>query len=234
MIQNIYIAIASVFIVLLVGCQGNSRPTAAELEKSAIDLAKQIRYEMTKPAIMELPVGPTADTGLRARRQRDVAQPLMYKLMACGKAAETPLWELLTDEDESVRRTTIWMMNIRIPWKDDEGNRINDETIAELNIPLMERALSSDDPQLRFFACGGLGDCANSFSGCLDRLWTSLPLIAELKQDPNDDVRAVAEVSYKSLLWNISERAASPEHRKAAAAELQKLEEQEHPQGRDK
>lgn len=204
------------------GCNRESASSNAQLKQQAILLANKIRTEMTKPSIMKLPVGPTPDTGDRARQQQAIAQPLMNQLMTYGAAAETPLRELINDEDLSVRRTTIWMTCIRAPWKGDNGREINEQTILELNIPILERALESDDPQLRIFACTGLGDYADAFPGCVMRIADALPAIAKLKNDVDKDVHSAAEVVHKHILWRVSVATESDEGQNADQAELKK------------
>jgi hypothetical protein len=44
-------------------------------------------------------------------RQREQAQPLLRTLIARGQDAIEPLWHLVDDEDESVRRLIAMLLN---------------------------------------------------------------------------------------------------------------------------
>src|SRR5207247_2118271 len=117
----IAVCLAGLIFALAVGCGSNPapdrlppppaqpQPDAALLKERVAALAKQVREAMTDPSITQLPVGPTADTG-RGREQIQAAQPLMRKLVECGKAAEEPLWQLINDPDESVRRSSVFLL----------------------------------------------------------------------------------------------------------------------------
>jgi hypothetical protein len=178
---------------------------------------------MTDPAIMQLPVGTSADTG-RGRRQVQAGETLMRPLVECGKAAEVPLWQLMTDADESVRRSTVILLNWRNKWKLDEGGRlVESRVLIDLNIPLLERALGSKDEQVRYWACAGLGDYADFSDECLERLKASLPKLRKLRNDGDPKVRDIAYIACTGIIRKLSERAKIAEDRKAASEELEKL-----------
>ena len=83
-----------------------SKAVSADVKEDPEALAKQIREAMTDPEIMKLEYeGQRVQYGVRGMRQREVARPLMIRLLSCGKAAEKPLWQLIDEEDESVRRS---------------------------------------------------------------------------------------------------------------------------------
>ena len=106
----IVVCLAGLISAIAVGCGSNPaqpQPDAALLNERAVALAKQVREAMTDPSIMQLEyVGSRAESGTRGIRQREAAQPFMRRLVACGKAAEEPLWELINDADESVPKRT--------------------------------------------------------------------------------------------------------------------------------
>lgn len=176
-------------------------------------LAKQIRAAMTSDEMMKLEYeGPRAHLGTRGYRQRELARPLMRQLISYGKDAEEPLWRLVTDEDESVRRSII--MLIRVSKFDAYGeNEIESKAIEELAIPILERALQSEDPVVRFEACGNLGDYSSYSDDSLDRLRLSLAKLQDLKNDEDEEVRGIAYVATNSLLCDLSTRGKTPEAR---------------------
>jgi hypothetical protein len=97
------------------------------------------------------------------------------------------------------------------------------QTFIDLNIPLLERVLSADDPIARFWACSGLGDAADFSDECLERLKTSLPKFRELRNDSEEQVRGIAYLAFSGILTKLLQRAKSPEDRKAAAEEWEQL-----------
>jgi HEAT repeats len=200
---------------------GQPQPDAASLKERAAALAKQVREAMTEPSIMQLDAGRTADSGLRGMRQRQAAMPFMPKLVECGKAAEEPLWQLINDADESVRRSCVILVGSART--DAGGKPIESQTLIDLNIPLLEGALTAKDAQVRFFACDGLGNFAVWSDECLERLRSSLPKLRELRNDSDKDVRAIGWVACNSILGRLATRAQKSEDRNAAAQEQEQL-----------
>lgn len=194
------------------------------LKERASGLAKQIREAMTTPAILALEEGLTADTGLRGMRQREGAQPLMRKLLACGKPAEESLWQLLNDPVPGVRRSCILLLDPRNLSRDEGGNLFPSRIFMDLNIPLLEKALASKDEQVRYFACAGLGDFATFSEDCLEPITGSLPKIRELLKDNDPKIRVIAKVACQFILSERTRRAKNPQDREAAAEELKRLE----------
>lgn len=192
-----------------------------------VAIAKQVRDAMTSPEMMQLDYsGPRPENGIRAYRQREIALPLMQRLIACGKKAEAPLEQLLDDEDESVRRSCVMLMNFRGPTTKDPALMIESSAVIELAIPCMERALHSKDPQVRFYACGALADYKDFSVDCLDRLRQSLPRLRELKQDESSEVRSIAWIACNNLLVDLARRGPTPEIRQQASRESDELERQ--------
>ncbi len=184
-------------------------------------LATQVREAMTDSSIMQLEyVGRRAESGTRGIRQREAARPFMRKLIQCGKAAEEPLWQLINDADESVRRSSVMVFNQRT---DEGGNPIESQVLIDLSIPLLERALCSTDSQVRIYACGGLGDYANWSDECLERLRISLPKLRELRNDSDNEVRSVAWHASNGILVRLSTRAKNTEDRMAAVEAWEQL-----------
>lgn len=192
-----------------------------------VAIAKQVRDAMTSPDMMQLEyVGPRAESGIRGLRQREIALPLMQRLIACGKKAEVPIEQLLADEDESVRRSCAMLMNFRGPTTKDPALQIESSSVVEMAIPCMERALQSKDPQVRFYACGALGDYRDFSVDCLDRLRQSLPRLRELKQDENSEVRNIAWIACNNILLDLARRGPTAEIRDQALQECDELERQ--------
>jgi hypothetical protein len=183
--------------------------------------AKQLRAAMTDPEIMKLDSDGMADTTLRGKRQREAGDSFMRQLIASGKAADSEIWKLMNDEDESVRRSvTILLEKGRV---DAAGMPLEIQKILDLHIPLFERAIESDDEQVRYFACGALGNFATWSDGCLERLTETLPKLRELKDDPDKDVRGVAWAASNFIASALSTKAATPEARASAVKALEQL-----------
>ena len=232
----IAVSLAVLIFALAVGCgsksatdqlpppPSQSQPEASLPKERATTLAKQMREAMTTPSIMQVPVESDADTD-RRRKQIRAAQALIRKLIECGKAAEEPLWQLINDSDESVRRTSVILLNWRDNnWKiDEKGNLIESQALIDLTIPLLERALASKDSQVRYFACAGLGDSSDFSDECLERLKTSVPKLRELRNDSDEKVRNIGGIARTMILGKLSERAKNPEDRKAASEELERM-----------
>ena len=215
------LCLAGVFSALAVGCQSKPASNAASVKEQAAALAKQLREAMTEPAIMQLDAGRSADSGLRGIRQREAAKPFMHQIVACGKAAEEPLWQLIDDGDESVRRSCVILL--ASARTDADGKPVASQTLLDLHFPLLERALAAQDAQVRYFACDGLGNFADWSDECLERLRTSVPKLRELRNDSDKDVRAIAYVACNGILAKLSTRGKKPEDRKAAADEWERL-----------
>lgn len=210
---------------LPVGCGSRQpQPNAASLKERAAVLAKEVREAMTEPSIMQLDAGRTADSDLRGTRQREAASPLMPQLIECGKAAEDPLWQLINDGDESVRRSSVILVGGTRT--DAEGKPIESQTLIDLSIPLLERALTAKDAQVRWFACGGLGDFADWSDECLERLRTSVPKLRELRNDSDNEVRSIGWTTCNGILAKLSTQARNPEDRKAAAEQWEELQQE--------
>lgn len=220
----IVICLACLIFVLAVGCGSNPaqpQPDAALLKERAVALAKQVREAMTDSSIMQLEyVGPRAESGTRGIRQREAAQPFMGKLVKCGKAAEEPLWQLINDAEECVRRSSVMAFR---SMTDEGGKPIESQVLIDLSIPLLERALSSNDSQVRFYACGGLGNYVHWSDECLERLRISLPKLRELRNDSDKGVRSIAWQASNGILAKLSTRARNAEDRMAAAEEWEQL-----------
>ncbi len=225
--------------VMGIGCQsgsesgssaessGSTSAETAEKETVAGDItnmaqtAKQLRAAMTDPEIMKLDSDGLADTTLRGQRQREAGDSFMRQLISNGKAADSEIWKLMNDEDESVRRSvTILLEKGRV---DAAGKPLETQMILDLHIPLFERAMASDDEQVRYFACGALGNFATWSDGCLERLTETLPKLRELKDDPDKDVRGVAWSASNYIASALSTKAATPEARASAAKALEQL-----------
>ncbi len=214
------VCVMGLIVVNMLGCgtsfENQSRPqvsstTAKEQMKS---LARQIRKGMTTPEMMQLEYkGEHGELGVRGVRQREFARPLMLKLVAYGKPAEEPLWKLINDEDESVRRSCVMLLNIRSEYPLYDGPKIDTRSITELCIPTLERVLTSKDSEVQFTACGNLTDYKDFSDDCLDRLRLTLPKIRELKNDENADVRRIAWTAYNSVLASLTTRGKTPEIR---------------------
>jgi hypothetical protein len=215
------LCLAGLITVLAVGCQSKPAPNTALLKERAALLAKQVREAMTDPALMKLDAGHHADSGLRGRRQIEAALPLMRQLVECGKAADEPLWQLITDNEESVRRVSVILLSRART--DADGKPVASQTLIDLNIPLLERALTAKDAQVRYFACGGLGDFADWSDECLERVRISLPKLRELRNDSEEEVRSIGYVACNGLLGKLSKRAKTAEDRQAAADEWEQL-----------
>ena len=213
-------------VVNLLGCgtsfENQSRPQASSTnaKEHTESLAKQIREGMTKPEMMKLEyIGEHAELGVRGVKQREFARPLMLQLVAYGKAAEEPLWTLINDEDESVRRSCVMLLNIRAEYPLYDGPKIESQAIQELCIPILERVLTSKDTEVQFNACGNLADYKDFSDDCLDRLRLTLPMIRELKDDENDPLRRMAWTAYNSILASLTTRGKTPEIRSQASEE---------------
>lgn len=220
----IAVCLATLISALAVGCGSNPaqpQPDAALLKERVAALAKEVREAMTEPSIMQLDAGRTADSGLRGIRQREAAKPFMPKLIECGKAAEEPLWELINDADESVRRSSVILVGGTRT--DAGGKAIESQTLIDLSIPLLERALTAKDAQVRLFACDGLGNFAGWSDECLERLRISLPKLRELRNDSDKEVRSIGWVACNGIAAKLSKRATKSEDRKAAAEEWEQL-----------
>jgi hypothetical protein len=218
------LCLAGLISAIAVGCQSKSAPNAAPSEERAAALAKQVRETMIEPSIMQLDAGRTADSGLRGIRQREAAMPFMRQLVECGQAAEEPLWQLMNDADESIRRSCVILLgNART---DAGGKPIESRTLIDLNIPLLERALTSKDAQVRYFASAGLGNFADWSDECLERLRTSLPKLRELRNDRESEVRSIGYVACTGILAKLAKRANKAEDRKAAADEWEQLQQE--------
>ena len=150
--------------------------------------------------------------------------PFMRQLVECGKAAEVPLWQLINDADESVRRSCVILLGSART--DARGKTIESQTLIDLNIPLLERALTAEDAQVRYFACGGLGDFADWSDACLERLKTTVPKLRELRNDSDQEVRSIGWIACTGILGKLSTRAKSPEERKAAADEWKQMQQE--------
>ncbi len=207
--------------VLAIGCQPQPATDVGSPAERATAVAKQLRKAMADPSIMQLDMGPMADSGLRGIRQREVAKPFMNELMGFGKVAADPLWELINDEDASIRRAgTILLGSART---DAAGKPGAPPLLADLHIPLLERALTSKDDQVRYFACDALGNFADWSDDCLDRLRTTLPKLRDLRNDSDNQVRSIAWMASNKIASALSTRAKTPEDRTAAAQEFEQL-----------
>ncbi len=214
------ICIIGFIVVNLLGCgtsfENQSRPQASSTtskEQTEL-LAKQIREGMTTPDMMQLEyTGEHGELGVRGNRQREFARPLMLKLVAYGKVAEEPLWKLINDEDESVRRSCVMLLNIRAEYPLFDGPKIDTRSITELCIPTLERVLTSKDSEVQFQACGNLADYKDFSEECLDRLRLTLPKIRELKNHENALMRRMAWTAYNSILASLTTRGKTPEIR---------------------
>ncbi|MBL8815948.1 MAG: HEAT repeat domain-containing protein [Planctomyces sp.] len=183
--------------------------------------AEQLRAAMTAPEIMKLDSDGMADSTLRGLRQREAGDSFMRQLISNGKAADSEIWKLMNDEDESVRRSvTILLEKGRV---DAAGKPLEIQMILDLHIPLFERALESDDEQVRYFACNALGNFSTWSDGCLERLTETLPKLRELKDDPDKDVRGVAWAASNFITSELSRKAATPEARASAVKALEQL-----------
>lgn len=219
--RRIIVCLISLIFASAVGCTSNPTPDTAVPKERAAEFAKKVRDAMTEPSLMQLDQGQTADTGLRGLRQREAAFPMMLELLECGKAAEEPLWELINDADESVRRSSVILVGRTRVTRDLKP--IAPQTLVELSIPLLERALTSKDSQVRYFACAGLGDFATWSDECLERLKLSIPKIRELQNDGDQEVRNLGWIASITISAALSARAKQPEDREKAARELEQL-----------
>ena len=220
--------------VLMFGCHSNttsshsvssstqSQKDYSELQARAVVLAREIRDAMSVPSILKIPVGPTADTG-RGRLQSQVAQPQMRELVECGKAAEEPYWQLINDSDASIRHSSVILLNWRNPWKMKGENLTESRSLIEFNIPLLERALTSSDSVVRFWACEALADYKDFSGDCLERLKTTLPKIRELQKNSDEEVRSMAYTACELVAEKLSRSAINADDRKAAAEEWERL-----------
>lgn len=215
------LCLAGLFSVLVVGCQSEPAPSTPLPKERASRLAKQIREKMTDPALMKLDAGRHADSGLRGTRQIEAALPLMRQLVECGKAADESLWQLINDNEESVQRVSVILLSIART--DADGKPVASQTLIDLNIPLLEGSLTAKDAQVRYFACAGLGDYAGFSDECLERVRISLPKIRELRNDSDNEVRAIGWTACNSIVAKLSTRAKKSEDRKAAAEEWEQL-----------
>lgn len=184
-------------------------------------LAKNIRDRMTDPAIMKIETGDRADTCPRGKRQREVAKADMHALISCGKAADEPLWTLLSDEEASVRRSVVILLEGTRTGADSKP--IAPTTIRSLHIPMFERALNSKDDQVRYFACNALGNFASWSDDALERLYESLPKLRKLREDESKDVRVIAWTACNSIASALTSRSQSSMVRVEAGKELERL-----------
>ncbi len=219
--RRILVYVMSFTFASAVGCTANPAQDNAVSKGRAAELAKEVREAMTEPSLMQLDQGRMADTGLRGLRQREAAFPIMLKLIECGKAAEEPLWELFNDVDENVQRSSVILVGRTRVTRDLRP--IDPQTFVELSIPLLERALTSKDSQVRYFACAGLGDFANCSDDCLERLKLSLPKLRELQNDGDQEVRSLGWIASNNIAATLSSRAKQPEDRDRAIRELEQL-----------
>ncbi len=219
--RRIIVCLISLTFASAVGCTANPAPDTAVSKARAAELAKEVREAMTEPSLMQLDQGRMADTGLRGLRQREAAFPIMLKLIECGKAAEGPLWELINDADENVQRSSVILVGRTRVTRDLKP--IDPQTLVELSIPLLERALTSKDSQVRYFACAGLGDFATWSDDCLERLKLSLPKLRELQNDGDQEVRNLGWIASNNIAATLSARAKQPEDRQMATRELEQL-----------
>ncbi|HEY1376217.1 MAG TPA: hypothetical protein VGF55_05455 [Gemmataceae bacterium] len=222
----IAICLAGLVSALAVGCGSPAppQPDADPPKERAAALAKQVREAMTEPSIMQLDFDAgraAASGGLRGIRQREAARPVVRQLVRCGKVAEEPLWRLINDADASVRLSCVILLGEART--DAGGKPIESRTLVDLNISLLERALTSKDAQVRYFASARLGDFAIWSDECLERLRSSLPKLRELRNDGDKEVRSVGWIACNGILAELSARAKKPADRKAAADEWKQL-----------
>ncbi len=209
-----------------VGCSSNSSRTNVVSREQAEALGKAVRAAMTEPSLLKLDKGQSAGaggaaTGLRGLRQREAALPILLKLIECGEAAEEPLWDLMNDADEDVRLASVMLVGrTRVT---GDLKPIDSRIFVELSIPLLERALTSRDSQVRYFACSGLGDFAIWSDVCLERLKHSLPKIRELQNDDDQEVRRLGWIACNNILATLSVRATQQGDREMATRELEQL-----------
>lgn len=209
------------FALLLVGCQRQPTTGNSPSSERAPAIAKQLREAMTAPRIMKLDMEGREGDSPRAHRQWEIGQPIMCNLIECGLTAMEPIWQLLNDGDASVRRSCAKLLaHART---NADGETIESQLANDLHIPLLERALHSGDEQVRFLACGGLGDFANWSDECLERLKHSLPEVRKLRNDGDKSVRGIAWISSNFIASALSRRAKQVEDREAASELLSQL-----------
>lgn len=210
-------------VLLVLGVWSESRLQADEAESVARAklLAKNIRDQMTDPAIMKIESGDRADTCLRGKRQREVARSDMHALIACGKAADEPLWALLSDGEPSVRRSVVILLESTRTGADSKP--IATSTIRSLHLPMFERALSSKDDQVRYFACNALGNFSSWSDDVFVRLYESLPKLRKLREDEKKEVRLIAWTASNSIASALARRFTSSKVREEAVKELERL-----------
>lgn len=222
--RSIAVILLNLIMAVAIGCGSNAALDEPDLKERAVGLAKDVRDAMNQPSLMQLDEGRMADSGLRGIRQREVAKPFMPKLIECGKAAEEPLWELINDADESISRSCVILVGRT---RTTDGFKpIDSQKLIDLSIPLLERALASEDRQVRYFACGGLGDFGTWSDECMERVRLSLPKLRELQKDPDEEVRGLGWVVCNNLTAALSTRAKNAEDRQAAAQEWEKLQQE--------
>jgi HEAT repeats len=214
-------AILIVVLLLLTGCGRTTLSEKVSPEDRARSIAGKLREAMVEPSIMQLDIGQKADSGLRGVRQREVAKPFMHELVACGLAASEPLEKLIHDEDESVRRSCVILLGISR--SNANGVPLPPPSVLELHIPLFLQALDSKDEQVRYYACGCLGDLAFWSDECLESLRQALPALRKLKGDSDSDVRRIAFTACQTILSRLSTNGGDEIIRESAAVELEEL-----------
>lgn len=219
--QRIFFCLMSIAFASAVGCGSNSALNSTASKERAATLAKEVREAMTEPSLMGLDPGRMADSGLQGIRQREAALPKMRKLLECGKNAEEPIWQLISDADVSVQRSSVILLGRM--WLTEALKPIDSKTLLDVSIPLLERSLASKDAQVRCFACAGLGDFATYSDDCLERLKLSMPKLRELKNDGNEEVRRVCWFASNNIAATLASRAKQPADREAASRELEQL-----------
>lgn len=211
--RSLFATIATLQLLLCLGCTPPS-PTKEKVLESAAEIAQQLRAEITQPWIMQLESRESIESSPRESRQREVGLPFMQKLISLGNLAEPEIWKLINDEDASIRRSCAGL--IQKCRSDTNGLPLNDDVLESIHIPILEQMLESSDDQVRYIACGSLGDLA-VFMRHADRLLASLDKLNKLKSDESPSVRSVAWMATNNISSALSTKAKSVEDRNAAA-----------------
>ena len=204
---------ATILLLLCAGCNSPS-PSKETGSETAAEIAQQLRAAITQPWVMQLESRDSTDSSPRESRQREIGVPFMQTLVGLGDKAGPEILKLVNDEDASVRRSCAGM--IQMCRTDAKGLPLKERMIESLHIPIMERMLESSDDQVRYIACGSLGNLA-SFSVELDRLLVSLDKLRKLKSDESPSVRSLAWIASNEISAALSRNAKSVEDRNAAA-----------------
>ncbi|HMO16102.1 MAG TPA: hypothetical protein PKD64_16805 [Pirellulaceae bacterium] len=216
-----------------VGCQQKtiSDSNLKTVDRTA-DLVRQVREAILAPEVLKIEQTPERRIGyigwMRELRQVEVAEPLIRQLVECGKPAVEPLWQLINDDDDDIRRSCVYLLSSRLlkGRHDALGEPISEQHLLDVNIPVLERALNSHDAEVRWFASnvGCLHIVDDSWSDqYIEVLTTLVPKLRALKDDPVAQVRSQAYSNSEIMLLVLYNHAKNDAQRQAVELQREQL-----------